>query len=80
MKSNPRQTEHIKGTVVFRSLEGGMWVLVDPSGLEYQLIDPPSALRKNGLRVTVEGYLQEDIVTIGMAGIPLKVESFLLEN
>lgn len=80
MKNKSSKGSRIQGKIVFQQLEGGIWCLADHSGQQYQLLDPPQALQKEGLEVVVQGKIQEDVMSFGMVGIPLQVDSYVIQN
>ncbi|MDF1565068.1 MAG: hypothetical protein P1V51_18670 [Deltaproteobacteria bacterium] len=64
------------GKVKFEDLEGGLWLLLTSDGQRLQLSGGDAGLRKDGLHVTVKGRLAEDMMSIGMTGPILEVESW----
>jgi hypothetical protein len=54
----------------------GAWALVAEDGTTYELLDCPRDLRKVGLKVRVEGTLNDDVMTLAMIGRVLNVSSF----
>lgn len=70
----PRYT----GTVRNLALEGSLWALVTDDGRSIELIDAPSALRRDGARAAVQGERSGAEVTIGMIGDAIRVERFEL--
>jgi len=71
-------TTKITGTVKYQDLGVGTWSLVTPNQT-YELKDAPPPLRKEGLKVEVEGIIRDDMVTIAMIGPVLEVKSFKLD-
>jgi hypothetical protein len=71
-------TTKITGTVKYQDLGVGTWSLVTPNQT-YELKDAPPSLRKEGLKVEVEGIIRDDMVTIAMIGPVLEVKSFNLD-
>ena len=59
----------------------GTWALITESGDTYELLDPPDELLVPQAKVTIQGKVREDIMTISMIGPVLEIESFkMLEN
>ena len=65
-----------EGVVRHEDLEGGLWLLVTSDGRKLQLSGGDGALRKEGQSVTVVGKLAEDMMSIGMTGAILQVDSW----
>ena len=63
------------GTVRKLGVEGGVWALMGNDGQQYHLIDAPSELKEDGLKVEVEGEVATG-AGIAMIGSMLKVSSF----
>lgn len=68
----------MQGTIRKIGLEGGVWALITDDGRQIELIDPPSELKKNGVRAEIEGDRKNVDVTIGMLGDAVRVKSFRL--
>lgn len=68
----------MRGTIRNIGLEGGVWALITEDGRQVELIDPPSELKKNGVRAEIEGDRKGVDVTIGMLGDAVRVKSFRL--
>lgn len=66
----------IRGTVEFRDVEMGVWVLVGEDGRTYQLSGGRSSLLKEGQRVEVDGDVDEGAMGVAMVGPVLRVRSF----
>jgi hypothetical protein len=64
------------GTIRKLGLEGGLWALITDDGRSIELVDPPSALKKDGQRAKIRGTRAGAEVTIGMVGDAMKVDSF----
>lgn len=58
----------ISGTVRHLELEGGLFVIRDAQGTQYNPLNLPAAFRTDGTPVEVEARLRNDVATIGMAG------------
>lgn len=69
----------LKGRVVFRDLETGIWVLEGDDGQTYQLDGGDRKIKKDGQRVEVEGDVDSGAVTIGMVGPVLRVRKYAFE-
>jgi hypothetical protein len=54
----------------------GAWALVADDGTTYELLDCPRNLRQSGLKVKVEGTLNDDVMTLAMIGRVFNVSSF----
>lgn len=65
-----------KGTISKNDLEGGFWQLVAENGESYQLQGGDEDLRIEGQKVEIDGKVQEQTMSIGMAGSILKVGSW----
>ena len=67
------------GTMRKIGIEGGVWALIRDDGTQIELIDPPSDLKKNGVRARIvpDGDNPVD-VSIGMVGRAVRVRSFTL--
>ena len=69
----------ITGTIRKIGIEGGVWALVTDEGQSVELIDPPTELRADGQRATVEPDGDRPVdVSIGMMGRAVRVGSFKL--
>ncbi len=66
----------LTGRVVYRDLEGGVWVLEGDDGRTYQLAGGDRNIKKDGQRIEVDGQIQQDAVTIHMVGPVLNVASY----
>lgn len=66
----------LKGTVVFRDIEFGVWVLEAEDGATYQLAGGDRGLKKDGRAIEVKGRVQRDAVTAAMVGPLLHVETY----
>jgi hypothetical protein len=68
--------QEYSGTIQFLDIEGGVWVLTLPSGEHYALFRAPKELLQEGLEVTIQGQIREDMVTVAQVGPVLEVKSF----
>ncbi len=69
----------LKGKVVFRDIETGIWVLEGDDGRTYQLDGGDRKIKKDGQRVAVEGEVQGDKLSLGMVGPLFRVKSYQFE-
>ncbi len=58
----------LAGTVVYRDLEGGVWVLEGDDGTTYLLAGGDRKLKRAGARVEVEGEVDAASLTTAMLG------------
>ena len=65
----------VRGTVEFRDVEMGVWVLVGDDARTYQISGGRSSLLKEGQRVEVDGEVDEDAMSVAMVGPVLRVHS-----
>ncbi|VXD21841.1 conserved hypothetical protein [Planktothrix serta PCC 8927] len=65
----------VTGTIERKGFGFGTWALVSDNKT-YELHNPPSDLQKSGLRVTVQGQVRDDVMTLAMVGPVLQIESF----
>lgn len=68
----------ITGTIDKQGFGFGTWALVTEDGTTYELKDPNPELQKSGIKVTIEGNIREDIMTIAMIGPVLEINSFTI--
>lgn len=66
----------IRGTVEFRDVEMGVWVLASEDGRTYQLVGGRSSLLKEGQRVEVDGDVDDGAAGIAMVGPVLRVHGY----
>jgi cob(I)alamin adenosyltransferase len=66
----------LTGRVVYRDLEGGVWVLEGDDGRTYQLAGGDRKIKKDGQRVEIQGDVDSDAMTIHMVGPVLNVDSY----
>lgn len=67
----------ITGTIKHQDIGVGVWILVSDDGETYELYKPSDTLRENGLKVTVEGKIRDDIMSMAMVGKILEIISVL---
>jgi hypothetical protein len=66
----------VRGTVEFRDVEMGVWVLVGEDGRTYQISGGRSSLLKEGQRVEIDGDVDDAAVSVSMVGPVLRVRSY----
>ncbi len=66
----------IKGTIEYKDIGMGAWVLVSETGETYQLYKPRAELCQEGLQVEVEGKIRDDVMGMAMVGAFFEVQSF----
>jgi hypothetical protein len=66
----------LSGMVHKSDLEGGFWELVCDDGRSFVLHGGDAQLRTQGLRVEVEGRIDEDAMGIAMAGPIVEVKRY----
>lgn len=64
-----------KGVIRKLGVSGGLWALIGDNGEQYHLVEAPASIKKEGIRVEVEGDTPSG-ASIGMVGSMLKVTSF----
>ena len=65
-----------KGKVVKSDLEGGLWQLEGDDGKTYTLEGGDAKLHKDGVKVEIEGSVDEGGMGIGFGAQVLQVKSF----
>jgi hypothetical protein len=68
----------MEGTIRKLGLEGGLWALITDDGKTVELLDPPKALQKDGLRARIHGTREGAEVSIGMVGDAMSVDDYEL--
>lgn len=66
--SDSGQILRITGTVHHLELEGGLFVIRDAEGIQYNPINLPEAFRREGMAVEAEARRRDDMASIGMVG------------
>lgn len=66
----------LKGRVVFRDIEFGVWVLEAEDGTTYQLAGGDRGLKKDGRAIEVTGRVDRASASAAMVGPLLHVESY----
>jgi len=64
------------GTVRFRDLETGVWLLEGDDGQVYLLAGGDRKLKKDGARISAEGAIDGDTLTSAMVGPRFVVSSY----
>lgn len=65
-----------RGVVTWSELEGGFWQLVCEDGSEMLLDGGDDKLRRQGLRVEIEGRVDHDAMGFAMTGPTLRVSTY----
>lgn len=65
----------VTGTVTFRDIETGVWVLESDDGRTYLLRGGDRKLKKSGARVEAEGTVSDEI-SVAMVGPSFHVASY----
>lgn len=66
--SESEQTLHIAGIVRHLDLEGGLFVIRNAQGVQYNPINLPEAFRRDGLAVEAQARRSENMASTGMIG------------
>ena len=66
----------VRGTVEFRDVEMGVWVLAGDDGKTDQLAGGRSSLLKEGQRVDVDGDVDAGAMGVAMVGPVLRVHGY----
>ena len=66
----------LTGRVVYRDIEGGVWVLEGDDGRTYQLAGGDRKIKKDGQRIEIEGDVARDVMTAFMVGPVLNVATY----
>lgn len=66
----------ISGTVTFKDLETGVWVLEADDGKTYLLAGGDRKLKKSGARIEAEGEVDGASLTAAMVGPRFVVKSY----
>ncbi len=66
----------LSGTVTFKDLETGVWVLQGDDGKTYLLAGGDRHLKKDGAHIEAEGELDRDTATLAMVGPRFVVKSY----
>jgi len=66
----------LKGSVVFRDVETGVWVIQGDDGNTYEIAGGDRHIKKSGRRIEVEGDVDGQAVTAGMVGPLFRVKKY----
>ncbi len=66
----------LSGTVTFRDLETGVWVLEADDGKTYLLDGGDRKIKKNGARIEAEGQVDNSSASLAMAGPRFVVKTY----
>ncbi len=66
----------VTGTIQFRDLETGVWVIEADDGKTYLLRGGDRRLKKSGARIEAEGSVMSDALTVEMVGPQFQVKSY----
>jgi hypothetical protein len=66
----------ITGIVEKKDIGMGAWALVGEDGKTYELLSCPKDLRQAGLKVTVSGAIDDQVMTAAAIGPVLAISSF----
>ena len=69
-----------RGIIRHSDLEGGHWTFEAADGKVYQLKGGDDGLRRDGVKVTIEGNVEENMMGFGMTGPILSVSSYSTEG
>lgn len=65
----------VTGIIKYQDIAVGVWTLISDSGETYELYKPSENLRQDGLKVTVQGKIRDDIMSMAMVGKILEIIS-----
>jgi hypothetical protein len=68
-------TDAVSGTVTFIDLEGGFYGIVADDGARYLPLNLPEEFAEDGLAITAEVVVKEDVATIQQWGTPVEIVS-----
>jgi hypothetical protein len=66
----------VTGMVEKKDIGMGVWALVTEDGKTYELLSCPKDLRQMGLKVTISGAIDDQMMTAAAIGPVLSVSSF----
>lgn len=66
----------LAGTVEFRNIETGVWVLAGDDGKTYLLAGGDRKIKKSGARIEAEGDVDEETLTFAMVGPRFVVKTY----
>jgi hypothetical protein len=68
-----KETVVVTGTVAFIDLEGGFYGIVTDDGARYLPLNLPEEYAEDGLAITAEVMVKEDVATIQQWGTPVEI-------
>lgn len=66
----------LRGRVVFRELETGVWVLEAEDGRVFLLEGGDRKLKRDGGRIEAKGHIDSSALTVAMVGPVFRVQSY----
>jgi hypothetical protein len=66
----------LRGRVVYRDLEGGVWVLEGEDGQRYQLAGGDRRIKRDGAAIEAEGEVEGEALTAAMVGPLFRVRTY----
>jgi hypothetical protein len=69
----------VTGIIEKKGFGFGVWALVTEDKTTYELKDPPAELKKENIKVEIEGKIREDVMTMAMIGAVLEIESYQIK-
>jgi hypothetical protein len=69
----------IRGSIVYKDLEGGFFAIKGDDGRIYDPINLPEAFKKDGLRVKANARLKKDVGSIHMVGDIIEIVDIAAE-
>lgn len=67
----------VTGTIEYVEIGTGTWALQTDQGKTYEIYQgAPAPLLQSGLKVTIEGEVRDDVMTMAMIGPVLQVYGF----
>jgi hypothetical protein len=72
-QGNQEKTVTGTGTITHMELEGGFYGLIASDGTRYLPLNLDDLFKVDGMNVTFEGILRDDVATIQQWGIPLEI-------
>lgn len=68
-----KESVAITGTVTYIDLEGGFYGIIADDGARYLPLDLPEEFEEDGLAVSAEVVVNDDVATIQMWGTPVEI-------
>jgi hypothetical protein len=75
-----KETVAVSGTVQYIDLEGGFYGIVADDGARYLPLNLPEMFAEDGLAVTAEVVVKEDVATIQQWGTPVEIVTIRSEG